>query len=143
MSVGQRSELRLVNNSSQSDYASFALQQVVRGGLHTLILTGELDLLSAPKLASAVANIRMDRSTALVLDLRRVTFVDARGIRAILVIQELCAERECGFSLVPGRRQVQRLFELCGLLDHLPFRDDEGYVGSDLSGVDSRAGTTS
>jgi anti-anti-sigma factor len=113
--------------------AYFAVQHAVSGGEHTVVLTGELDLASAPELGATVARIRMSRSTALVLDLRKLAFIDSAGIRAVLVIRELCAERQCGFMLIPGQRQVQRVFEICGLLDHLPFRADAGRVAPDTS----------
>jgi anti-anti-sigma factor len=108
----------------------FELQQVVHGLRHTLVLTGELDLASAPTLATAVAHIRMDRRTQLVLDLRKLTFIDSTGIRAVLVTRELCAECGCEFALVPGPPRVRRVFEVCGLLDRLPFRSVESAVGS-------------
>jgi anti-sigma B factor antagonist len=106
----------------------FEIKQVVCGMRRTLVLTGDIDVASAPTLGGALAHVPMDRDTRLVLDLSRVTFIDSTGIRAIVVAQELCAQRGCEFSLVPGQARVQRVFEICGLLDHLPFRDDEGYV---------------
>lgn len=109
---------------------AFELQQVVRATCHTLVLTGELDLASAPALATAVAHIRMDRSTQLVLDLRKLSFIDSTGIRAVLVTRELCAECSCEFSLIPGPPRVRRVFEVCGLLDRLPFRSDGSAVAS-------------
>ena len=114
---------------------AFELQQVVSGARHTLVLTGELDAASAPTLATAVAHIRMDRTTQLVLDLRKLTFLDSAGIRAILVTRELCAERRCEFSLVPGPPRVRRVFEECGLLDRLPFRKDVRLVDPETSGA--------
>jgi anti-sigma B factor antagonist len=108
----------------------FEIKQVVSGMRRTLLLSGDIDVASAPTLGGALAHVPMDRDTRLVLDLSRVTFIDSTGIRAIVVAQELCAQRGCEFSLVPGRAHVQRVFEICGLLDHLPFRADEGYVDS-------------
>jgi anti-anti-sigma factor len=123
MSIGERTHPEAVAESARPH---LTVQHVVRVREHKLVLTGELDMASAPYLAAAVARIDMSRNTFLVLDLRNLAFIDASGIRAILVAQELCAERECTFIVVPGEQeQVQRLFEICGLLDHLPFRNDE------------------
>jgi hypothetical protein len=41
--------------------------------------------------------------------------------------------------LIPGQRQVQTAFEICGLLDHLPFRHVHA-VGFDRSERDSPGG---
>jgi anti-anti-sigma factor len=122
------------------DPPQFAIQYVVCAAEHKLVLTGELDMGSARDLGAAVARIRMSRRTALVLDLRRLTFIDSAGMHMIVMARELCAEQRCGFMLIPGQRQVQRAFEICGLLDRLPFRRDHTNVGSDLSGRDSRSG---
>jgi anti-sigma B factor antagonist len=116
---------------------NFGIQQVVVGGRHTLVLTGELDVASAPMLGGALAHIPMDADTGLVLDLRGVSFIDSIGMRAVLVAQELCARCGAEFALVPGQAQVQRVFEMCGLLDRLPFRDDEGY-GPHPSSADAK-----
>jgi anti-anti-sigma factor len=136
VSVGAQSPSPLVENVPQGIVSRFRLQQAVCGGVHSLLLAGELDLASAPDLVKTAAHIPMDASAALVLNLRKVTFIDCAGIRAILAVQEICAQQGCGFSLVPGRAHVQRLFELCKL-DHLPFQSD---CRSDLSGGDSDGG---
>jgi anti-sigma B factor antagonist len=119
---------------SQDDPPHFAIQYVVCAAEHKLVLAGELDMISARDLGAAVARIRMSRRTALVLDLRRLAFIDSAGMHMIVMARELCAQQRCGFMLVPGQRQVQRAFEICGLLDRLPFRRDHAKVGSDLSG---------
>jgi anti-anti-sigma factor len=123
MSVNERSHPTAVPENA---LPQFELQYVIRDREQTLILTGELDMASAPELAGAVARFGMSRRTSLVLDLRKLAFIDSSGIRAILAARELCAEQGCEFMLVPGQREhVQRVFELCGLLDHLPFPSDQ------------------
>jgi anti-anti-sigma factor len=125
---------------SSSGRPSFELEQVVDGGEHTLVLSGDFDAASVPTLLNALAHMPMDGSTRLALDLRRTSFIDSTAIRAILVAQELCAQCGSGFSLIPGQAHVQRVFEICGLLDHFSFRDDENNVGSDTSGATPRTG---
>ena len=112
MSVSLRSQLSLVENVPPRIVSKFELQQAYCANRHTLLLAGELDSATAPQLAAAVVHIPMGASTMLVVGLREVTFIDCAGIRAILEIQELCVQRGCGFSLVPGCAPVQRLFEL-------------------------------
>ena len=47
------------------------------------------------------------------------------GIRcslgAILKSRKLCEQHQCGFCLIPGVKIVERLYELDGLLDKLPW----------------------
>jgi anti-sigma B factor antagonist len=101
------------------------LQYVVSNGGHTLVLTGELDIASCPELLGTVLQICSLGTRALVLDLSNVTFMGSTGLSAILSARSLCAKHGCEFMLIPGPDQVQRLFELAGVLDRLPFATAE------------------
>jgi anti-anti-sigma factor len=92
------------------------------GVRHTLVLTGELDLASAPLLEAKVHQICDEAPNELVLDLSQLEFIDSSGLRAILQVRALCQEQMCDFLLSPGARPVQHLFELTRLIDRLPFR---------------------
>ena len=123
MSVGARSQLDTAG--SQRVFATFGLHQTSSGGEHVLVLAGELDLASVSRLGEAVADLPMDHTTSLLLDLHELSFIDCAGIEAIVAIHDLCSQRRCGFSLVPGRAHVQRLFDLCELTDRICFRNDD------------------
>jgi anti-sigma B factor antagonist len=92
------------------------------GGRHTLVLTGELDIASAPELEAEVKRICNQSPRELVLDLSRLEFIDSSGLRAVLRVRALCQEELCDFLLTPGARPVQHLFEITRLIDKLPFR---------------------
>ena len=106
----------------------FQLMEAAEGARHRLALTGELDLVSAGQLEAAVAGLCERQVEEIVLDLSGLAFVDSTGLRAILSCWEL-AEGRCRFSLIPGPRAVQRLFEVTGLLARLPFVDAAGTSG--------------
>jgi anti-sigma B factor antagonist len=88
----------------------------------TLVLIGELDMASAPALDAAVRRVCADGTEQVALDLSKLTFMDSTGLRVMLVAKDLCELHGCEFQLVPGPAQVQRLFEVTGLLEQLPFR---------------------
>lgn len=90
------------------------------GERRTLVLGGELDLVSAGELEAIAARLCTEEIAELVIDLRGLTFVDSTGLRAILTCWDLTSGR-CAFLLIPGSRSVQRLFEVTGLVDRLPF----------------------
>jgi anti-anti-sigma factor len=90
---------------------------------YTLILTGELDLASAPAIAQIVPELCASGATEIVLDLRQLAFMDSTGLRTILSSKTTCERHLCEFSLIPGPRAVQRVFELTGLAEKLPFRE--------------------
>ena len=84
---------------------------------------GELDLDTAPQLEEELAAVRGDGIRRVVLDLRRLTFMDSTGLR--LVIRWDAAGREDGFefAIVPGSEVVQRVIRLTGMDDQLAVTD--------------------
>jgi anti-sigma B factor antagonist len=100
------------------------------GDRHTLLLTGELDIATAPELEGKAQELCAHQASELVLDLTKLEFIDSAGLNSILRVRALCQEHMCEFCLTPGARPVQRLFEVTRLIDRLPFRkprpEDEG-----------------
>jgi anti-sigma B factor antagonist len=100
------------------------LEQRLDGDLHTLLLSGELDIASVPALQAAVERICAGDTRGVTLDLSRLLFIDSTGLAGIVLASKLCEKRGCDFLLIPGPSAVQRLFELTGLIDVLPFHHD-------------------
>src|SRR4051812_32796240 len=100
-------------------------------GRRTLALHGELDLASVDALQGAVERLCARRSTSITLDLRGLGFIDSTGLAAIVLAGKLCETNGCEFDLIPGGASTQRLFELTGLIDALPFRDEADAGESD------------
>jgi anti-anti-sigma factor len=88
---------------------------------YTLLLGGELDLASAPSIEDLTRELCADGASEIVLDLSGLVFIDSAGLEAILQASTLCEEHQCGFCLIPGVSNVERLYELDGLLDKLPW----------------------
>jgi anti-anti-sigma factor len=91
-------------------------------GGRVLVPVGELDLASVDALSNAVERACAGRAPSLTLDLRRLDFIDSTGLAAIVLAGRLCDRNGAEFALIPGSSSIQRLFELTGLLDALPFR---------------------
>jgi anti-sigma B factor antagonist len=83
-------------------------------GLH-----GELDLLGAPLLQEALDKTDSEASAIMVLDLQDLQFVDSAGLRVILAAHERWRQNGQELALTPGTEQVQRLFAIAGVKDHL------------------------
>lgn len=135
MSVSGQSQTGFVQNVPRYGSSQFELQDVVCGGQHTLLLTGELDIASCPPLDAAIAEVCTDGTNAVVLDLSKLTFMDSTGIHVVLVAKGLCAAHGCDFLVIPGQPQVLRVLAVSGLLDHLPLWIDNNDTGSALSGA--------
>jgi anti-anti-sigma factor len=82
---------------------------------------GTLDLATVEVLEDQLAELRSAGFRRLVVDLGGLSFIDSTGLR--LLLRWDAESRQDGFSLglIPGSPPVQRVFELTGTLDHLPF----------------------
>jgi anti-sigma B factor antagonist len=85
-----------------------------RDGARTLVrFDGELDCANEG-LARAEVERALDRGgTELVLDLRGLTFLDARGLHVLLDARSACRAQQRRLVLVPAPERVQRILELC------------------------------
>lgn len=84
-----------------------------------LELHGELDLLAAPELEEAIERVEAGSPAIIVLDLQDLQFVDSAGLRVILAAHERSQQQTWDFALTRGTEQVQRLFAIAGIGDHL------------------------
>ena len=87
------------------------------GGVPHLELVGELDLSTIDPLKLRLELAERDDPETIVVDLRRVTFMDSMGL-GILVSHRLRA-KQAGrrLVLVEGPKHIQDLFELTGMRD--------------------------
>jgi len=104
---------------AESDASAEPLLRVERhdhDGVPHLELIGELDLSTVDPLKLRLELVERDEPETIVVDLRRVTFMDSMGL-GILVSHRLHA-RQAGrhLLLVPGPKHIQDLFELTGML---------------------------
>jgi anti-sigma B factor antagonist len=96
-----------------------------RDGLRRLVLTGDLDAQSVPTLEDAISRCCRRETRAVTLDLSRLGFIDSSGLWTITSAKRWCERQGYGFSLIRGPEPIQEVFELTGLSDLLPFRDDD------------------
>jgi anti-sigma B factor antagonist len=85
-----------------------------RDGARTIVyFGGELDCANEG-LATAEVEIALDRGgDELILDLRDLTFMDARGVHVLLDARSACRARQRRLLLVPAPERVQRILALC------------------------------
>ena len=123
MSSGEIGHGASADRSAAAALGQMTLRVLDRGTRRTLVLSGELDLASRPLLDEALSRTGRERIETLVLDLSGVSFMDSTGLHAVLVAKDRCAQRGCELLFVRGSAQVQRLFELSGVLGQLQFCD--------------------
>jgi anti-anti-sigma factor len=75
---------------------------------------GELDLASVGKVEREVRALRGAGCRHVVVDLRRTVFLDSTGLRLLMQLRNDAARDGHELTLVPGRPEVARIFELTG-----------------------------
>ncbi|MEN3280724.1 MAG: hypothetical protein V7607_1864 [Solirubrobacteraceae bacterium] len=90
---------------------SFELTVQRYDSVATVVVSGELDLATAPRLSAAVSEHR--DAKVLVLDMTATTFIDSTGVRALLQADHRSAGSGSRLVVVAGDGAVRRVLELC------------------------------
>jgi anti-sigma B factor antagonist len=99
--------------SYHETYPPFEVAVQRDDGVATTVVSGELDLATAPSLSSTVAEHGDAR--LLVLDLTAVTFIDSTGVRVLIEADRACAGSGSRLVVLAGDGPVRRMLELCEL----------------------------
>ncbi len=90
-------------------------------GASCVKLTGEFDIAGRDLADEVLA--RANGAKKIVLDLSELEFIDSMGIHFVVTAHQAAEAEGCEFAIVRGGPQVDRIFELVGLSDVLPFED--------------------
>ena len=80
---------------------------------------GELDILTAPKLAAAIDSVVRTSESDVVLDLRTLRFIDSAGLQLLMNTRRRLLRARRNMSVKCGDGQVRRAIELARLTDAL------------------------
>ena len=80
-------------------------------------LAGELDHAAEGLLVEAITIIREAHCPRIVLDMSRLTFMDAAGIRMFVMVERIAHSRHAQVTIVPGPKNVMRVLDIVGLAD--------------------------
>jgi anti-anti-sigma factor len=103
---------------------SFGITLTRGSGRVTLTLVGELDLATTPRLTKYLTTVAQTHQGLIVIDLRRLTFMDSTGVAALAAADKHARRGGWSLAIVKGPPQVQRVLELCGLTEVLPIADE-------------------
>ncbi len=106
--------------SVKSPYEPFSLTVVPDRDEVGVVVTGELDVESADMLDRKVRELQGSGFERIVIDLRRIEFMDSSGLRILLSLRNDAVRNRHRLTLVPGPPAVQRIFDLTatrGLFD--------------------------
>lgn len=120
----RRAVLRLVHPPVPlPDYGQLILSSTCEGNVHSIRLYGELDVASATSVEDELELVEATDARMIVLDLSGLQYMDSTGIALLLSAHARSRADGDRLTLIRGRADVQRVFELCGLAEVLPFAD--------------------
>jgi anti-anti-sigma factor len=93
------------------------------GDVHRIHLTGELDIGTIGRVEAELARAEAGDARLIVLDLSGLTFMDSTGVRLVLEAHARSRADSDRLRLRRGSAAVQRIFELSGVTETLPFGD--------------------
>ncbi len=98
--------------------------EVHRNGATAVVAVGgELDLASGPELEAELDKLTGPDLQLVVIDLRRLDFMDSTGLSILVRAHQRLAGEGCEMGLVKGSQQVQRLLDLTGVAERLRLVD--------------------
>ena len=113
----------------------FTAQVNSRNGVASITLRGELDLATVPDLEGHLAPLESDSVSAIILDLRELTFIDSVALHSLVRAKERARTSGQRLILVGARPSARRLFQLTCVEHLLDDRDTVGvlnrFVGSE------------
>ena len=95
-----------------------------RGGAVHVQLSGELDISTAPKVEDELARIEPGRPELIVLDLRKLAFMDSTGLRLLIAADTRARQQSRRLTIVKGPEPVQRVFRITRLEERLEIVDE-------------------
>ena len=101
----------------------FEVQVELRPTALYLRLVGEFDIAAMQEFEEAVGQIELQGSEQVVIDLRRLNFIDSTGLAAIVEVWRHSSEDGVNVAVLQGPEQIRRTFEISGLDRVLPCED--------------------
>lgn len=93
------------------------------GDTHTICAMGELDLATVGALEQELERVESTDAESIVVDLSGLTFMDSTGVRLMLRADARSRADANRLTLLRGPAAVQRVLELSGVEQQLPFAD--------------------
>jgi anti-sigma B factor antagonist len=97
-------------------------------GQTRIALVGELDIASAPEFEQGLEKVEAGVPEVLLLDLRKVEFIDSTGLRAVIAADERARSAGRRFVIIRGTPAVERVLSVTQLDQRLEIVDDPASV---------------
>lgn len=108
--------------------SNLSLETREEGNAVRIALSGELDLASALTFDEELRRAEERSPATMVLDLRRLRFMDSTGLRLIMSAHARARNRDRRLAIVLGSEPVKRIFRLAGVARRLEIVDHPSAV---------------
>jgi anti-sigma B factor antagonist len=96
-----------------------AVERTSAEGVELLLVEGELDIATAPRLISVLNGAVQEALRSLVVDLSDVDFMDSTGLALLINAHRRLTRRSKGFAVVCPPGPLRRVFEVTDMVDTL------------------------
>ena len=102
------------------DASSLAVERV-QATAHscTIVARGQIDLFSAPRFKTALADAIDDGAVDVVVDLTAVDFVDSTALGVLVAVHKRLGLLGGTLAIISGDETLRRVLELTGLADRI------------------------
>ncbi len=102
----------------------FDIRTENRNGGARLMVSGELDIASAPRLEEAAEAALAREVSSLVVDLGGITFIDSSGLRLLIELNDRASDEGWTLSLIAPPEPSRSVFHITGADQNLPFVEE-------------------
>jgi anti-sigma B factor antagonist len=96
-----------------------AVERTSSNGVELVLVEGELDIATAPRLISVLNGAVQEALRSLVVDLSRVDFMDSTGLALLINANRRLTRRRKGFAVVCPPGPLRRSFEVTDMVETL------------------------
>jgi anti-sigma B factor antagonist len=89
------------------------------GGVHLVVVSGEMDIATSPELVSSLSSLRGPAPYHVLVDLSRLSFIDSTGIKALVSSAKNAASQGGSLVVVAPTANIQRVFDIVQLSELL------------------------
>jgi anti-anti-sigma factor len=107
------------------ELGQLTLRSQREGDVHTIALTGEMDLSNAAEVERELLRAEETDAITILLDLAGLRFMDSTGIRLLIAADARSRANSCRLSLTRPPAAVARVLCIAGVDELLPFRDSD------------------
>jgi anti-sigma B factor antagonist len=95
------------------------VERTSQDGVELLLVEGEVDIATAPRLIGILNQAVQDAFNALVVDLSDVGFMDSTGLALLINAHRRLTRRSKGFAVVCPAGPLRRVFEMTDMVETL------------------------